>query len=1609
MMPKFFLLIFILIININRYKFGTVEQLSDDSKYFKLEYYSLFKIPTSIMTFFANGGEREGFELSKAFDNNWDTHWRSEGEQGEEYQNPKTGIKYNSLINHIIITFKKTVIIDKILYKTDNCKGCEGIGYPIKLNVFGKLKKNSDDVLDPYDDSDFILIDNITSEATQNRVMFFFEKSIKCDQIKIEWGEMKTYSPRFPKMTTAREIMFFYPETQFFNETILNLFLEEDYTQMVLNPEFHNLEIIEEIIDNNKELINFNDEVNNLLQRAKLAIAGGLKFDEKREFTTNQNADRNIIRQRGNILSHARNVLKMAMAGTNRQSTGIYALANETITIYATGDNSDPLPTIVFTQYIGHYSNWIGSSFNLVKGRQTYICDNFNVNSYEIKVKSGGPIYIINPYTSDEQSQNVKIYIEGGTLFPSFRLGENEDEYKSFLSEYVLIYKNNEDTYLDITELFGYRTMITIQATLANDIYQNSNKGPLVNLNTWDEYIKKLFIYDGIQYNNSEPYYDIKNTYVNLHIRYAQPFGAAYASSEHIGIFSSGWFGTAIYAESYGWGFAHEIGHTMDVNERTVSENTNNMISKYDETYLRKEGSRGEFSESLKALTLDDIDVYKRGCSNDSDDTCKGFFTNLQLNFLVYWYLESFYPGYWGKLDNMYRYNYTLSSGMSRTERFIVFSNLISGIDLGYYFHRWGFFLNNEGIFNPNGASLIYQKAMEGYINNGTIDNATQLKFWYLDYKEYLYKIEGGEGCYEDQINDYDIQIKNVFYINNTRTILLLPEIKCKGHLGFEIYEHNKLIGFTYDYFFIDTKNYENDYNQEYSIIAFDRKLLQSKKSNIKIRDNNLEVCSFNSIFFNSIKDAVKYAENLNTDNDLNIYLLKNTYESNIQINKKINIYLGEESENIIIYKIDDGILFDIQSGATLNIQGKNENNRIILDGMNMPHKGNLLFGYNGAFTGNYLSFQNNNNTETNGGGAIWVQSCTFQLNNSLIYNNYGSYGGGYYGQKVSLDMKATFINVVFDSNKATIGGAIRNTGLVNLINSNIKNCVSSNNGGGISNDNGGELNIKEGIINNNTAINNGGGLFLDGFTTLNSVKIIDNIANYGAGIAYSGGNNRRIVTINNGTIIKGNNAIHFGGGLYVIQGTLNILDSEIYNNKINENEGLLTSNHSDLFLVQNGVININGAKMSGCIFKSDSALIYLKSALLKYNDNDESKIYIDFINNGYNKTLFSGSNYIITSNDLNNVNLIDSNEGILSLNDFGESNSLIFTPNILSISFNLMKISSSFLVSLLLDKDDDKEIFYYGKEIILSDELFPIEENEYIIRLYDDKGKNYTVGQTLKLVDNISFFYEIGYKIKIIFDMIDYQEIKYLIPNEIIYLPSFRKDFSTTKIILYWKDEETGEIFKKYEKLIGDKNRTLIAVYSGEYYPVKIIMFNSQQINQLLKYGDNLNFPLVDIPNNIHFIGWRDQLSNKEYDINVKNIAIKKEYLFKGIYVSYVYYYINNELVYKKEYELNSSFSLLDNSEFSKKKILYWKDEKSNIEYNYGKNYYINHDIDLYAVFEESENKSNTLLIIIIIIAFLFLLITAFFICRYIKRKNLSKKETNDKENLKDLFIINL
>ena len=155
-------------------------------------------------------------------------------------------------------------------------------------------------------------------------------------------------------------------------------------------------------------------------------------------------------------------------------------------------------------------------------------------------------------------------------------------------------------------------------------------------------------------------------------------------------------------------------------------------------------------------------------------------------------------------------------------------------------------------------------------------------------------------------------------------------------------------------------------------------------------------------------------------------------------------------------------------------------------------------------------------------------------------------------------------------------------------------------------------------------------------------------------------------------------------------------------------------------------MVNINSVKISGSIYKADLGTIYLRSAILKYSEN--SKIYIDFPNNGISKNIILPSSYTVTSEDINSISLIDINSGTLELS----SNNIIFTPKILNIKFNTK--NSTNLKSSLLNTFLTEEQYYYGQSLILSQSFFPVNDNEFVIKIYDKEGNNYNLGETIIL-----------------------------------------------------------------------------------------------------------------------------------------------------------------------------------------------------------------------------------------------------------------------------------
>ena len=430
-------------------------------------------------------------------------------------------------------------------------------------------------------------------------------------------------------------------------------------------------------------------------------------------------------------------------------------------------------------------------------------------------------------------------------------MGGNVEEYKKELSEWVELNKKSNRTYFDITELYSMRTIFTLRATFANKIYSDKNNvTPQQNLLGWDKLLKDLYEFDGLQFNKGQPYYDEKNNYIRINFRYSQPYGEAYAHTEHVGIFYDPWIEKALNfnIKNIGWGYIHEIGHMMDIPQREYIELTNNMISEYYDAYLLGNNtySGNGIENIIKYLTVDNIDNKLRACKEEDKTNCKGFHKFDPLNFVIFWDLECMHHGYWGELDNLYRYNDSLPKDISKVEKLVYFSSIIFKLDLGYYFTRWCFsFDGGNTIFDEKSVSTTYTNLMKEAINKKLIDpKAEKKKFWYFDKNQYTFK-NIGNGCYADQAK-YDVQITTITKKGTNEYLLTLPKISCAAHLGFEIYEGNDLIGFTHENTYSDKTIYKSGYTPKYKIIAYDRLLQYSKPSNFKSPNSNSSLKTMN-------------------------------------------------------------------------------------------------------------------------------------------------------------------------------------------------------------------------------------------------------------------------------------------------------------------------------------------------------------------------------------------------------------------------------------------------------------------------------------------------------------------------------------------------------------------------------------------------------------------------------------------------------------------------------------------------------------------------------------------------------------------------------------------
>ena len=542
-----------------------------------------------------------------------------------------------------------------------------------------------------------------------------------------------------------------------------------------------------------------------------------------------------VAEQNGNMVAHAEQNLKFGF-GNNNQPTGVLANPGDTITVYVDADPTQPLPKLFFSQQEGSFANW-GRTVSLQVGKNVITVPEVpKDNWYNHDVTKGGPIYIVNPYTAEEQSKAPVLRFVGGELFPFLTADIDVEEFKQFLIEYkkridedIKANSNVLDReVIDTFEFVSDHIVWTGTATGAYKTYIEDGINPLETITSYNTHMKEIFKYyglDGSSINN-----DPKK--IRENVRLAQPFGYMYAASGHIGVQGDVMANHLIPFEERGpsWGLTHEIGHRMDIGVRTIGEVTNNMLPMYMSGFYNKIDNRIPYESH----------TYKNVMSENSNSFWNGgYFENLA----PFWQLELYKPGYWGAVNALYRErNIQLGSTDANSDKLqyiIRLSSEVIGEDLTGYFARHGFNVTDE----TRKETSKYPKPTK--------------KIWYLNNAKFNYK---GNGFSEPT----HVEVNLTKETNGIKLSFEINEEAKSDLLGYEIIKDGEIIGFTATNSFIDT-NVEDSKNVKYEVIPYDLNLETGESSvvnsfapSIKVQQDKV------TIGLNEGFDPMDYVKGLN-------------------------------------------------------------------------------------------------------------------------------------------------------------------------------------------------------------------------------------------------------------------------------------------------------------------------------------------------------------------------------------------------------------------------------------------------------------------------------------------------------------------------------------------------------------------------------------------------------------------------------------------------------------------------------------------------------------------------------------------------------------------------
>lgn len=909
------------------------------------------------------------------------------------------------------------------------------------------------------------------------------------------------------------------------------------------------------------------------LERVKAAAEGILETNPRLELS-NQ-ADRqpserttSAITRVGDVAGYARQTLKFSNNTTNRQVTGVWYPAGETARIWVERQNpDDPLPIVRWAQPYGYWASWQGNATQLVEGLNLITVPNYKTIDYKTyDIVAGCAAYLENPYTEEEQPGLVNVYFEGGRTFPVYRLGDDIEPYMAELRAQADRVRADHTSEMDVTEIVSGHVMMTVQATRADEIYGAHGHDAKQALECWDTTIHRCLAFEGIEFTPGEPHYDQRNAYLNENYRVSQvwDYGWMFTAGEHIGVYTGGDAQDVLIdpLDSYGqskiapnWGLIHEWGHSIDIPARTLQETTNNMPAYYESTFCP------EFERNSQDIER----AHQMGQPGYASGTK---FNENRFNFMPFWLVESYWPGWWGRVENLYRYEPTDATNgyvngkdqLNKTERLVLYASVAAGYDLRPWYERWG--LNMDAAdprFEAETASATFKQLFAAREAAGQISKSVQgfeepvddLPLWYLDRAEY--GAVSGVGADRDQLRIYhgDDGAPVIHHVvEATKTVVnedktttekdvvnvVLEKSSDPMHLCYLVESRAKgsgdevawdFAGSTHGGVFTDERPEAAGGALEYRAKALDRSLHESAYSAVKAVEPAGVVARYTvdvpaadgtgastqtTREFESLAAAIESAERENPP-VTRIEVVADCLGANIPVLGNVTLAAAGEGP-ITISRAGAEPILDVAGSGQLTLEGSAEH-PLVFDGFFAEGAGPaILFAQNG--------------------GMLTATDVTFR---NFVNAADGNAGQGGVVNVSQAKPVVSFSGCTFEDNSALDGGAVAGRATVKFTDCTFTGNTARDQGGAIRNYSGGVFTLIRCTFTGNTGVY-GGALSLEGQTALLGCTITGNTGKYGGGIDASLGNRGLALDDSEGTrtLVADNTALA-GDALYLANG----------------------------------------------------------------------------------------------------------------------------------------------------------------------------------------------------------------------------------------------------------------------------------------------------------------------------------------------------------------------------------------------------------------------------------------------------------------------------------------